>query len=257
MRTMLRQAMLITTIVLVGLLCFVPMPTLPIVHAAGPDQLRTISVSGEAQINVVPDEVIITLGVETSDMVLKTAKSQNDDQVAKVLAVAKDNGIAPEKVQTDYLTVEPRYDGTSQQRNFIGFFVRKNIVITLKDLTKFEGLLSGVLDGGANYVNGIQFRTTELRKYRDQARALAIKAAKEKATALAGEVDQKLGKPISISENQAGWFYYGAQNFGNISQNAIQNAQGSAGSTSDSDTSFAPGQIAVTANVNVTFELTD
>ena len=50
----------------------------------------------------------------------------------------------------------------------------------LKDISKYEDVLSGVLESGANYVEGIEFRTTELRKYRDQARVMAIKAAKDR-----------------------------------------------------------------------------
>src|SRR5207253_2892836 len=52
----------------------------------------TISVTGDAQVNVVPDEVIITLGIETSDKVLKTAKNENDQRVAQVIATIKDLG---------------------------------------------------------------------------------------------------------------------------------------------------------------------
>jgi len=58
-----------------------------------------------------------------------------------------------------------------------GYSVQKTIVVTLSDLSKFEDLLSGVLEAGANYVHNVEFRTTELRKHRDQARALAIQAA--------------------------------------------------------------------------------
>ena len=45
--------------------------------------------------------------------------------------------------------------------------------ITLKDTSKFEDVLTESLQEGANYVHGIEFRTTELRKHRDAVRALA------------------------------------------------------------------------------------
>ena len=41
------------------------------------------------------------------------------------------------------------------------------------------------LDAGANYIHNIDFRTSELRKHADQARALALEAAFEKAKDLA------------------------------------------------------------------------
>ena len=220
---------------------------------------RLITVSGEAEVRVVPDEVILTLGVETWDKNLDVAKSRNDEIVKKVLALAADYDIPPEHVQTDYIGIEPRYkDGYYEERDFIGFFVHKTIVITLRDLSKFEDLLSGALKAGVNYVQGIEFRTTELRKYRDEARALAIQAAKEKATALAGELGQKVGDPQTIQEDQSGWWsgysaWWGSRWGGAMSQNVIQEMGGTAGTEGSS---VAPGQIDVNARVTVSFELT-
>ena len=99
-------------------------------------------------------------------------------------------------------------------------------MVTLSDLSKFEDLLSGVLDAGANYVHNVKFQTTELRKYRDQARALAIKAAQEKATALAGELSQELGEPVTITEEQSSWqswygYGWGSGWSSNPSQNVV------------------------------------
>ncbi len=220
---------------------------------------RRITVSGEAEVRVVPDEVILTLGIETWDKNLETAKRQNDDVVARVLALAADHGIATEHVQTDYVNIEPRYrNGYYEDRDFIGYFVHKNIVITLRDLGQFEGLLSDALEAGVNYVHGIQFRTTELRQYKDQARALAVHAAQEKAAAMGGELDQKLGEPLAVQEEQIGWWsgynaWWGS-NWGNgMTQNVIQEIGGAAALA---DSSVAPGQIKVNARVSVTFELT-
>jgi uncharacterized protein YggE len=219
-----------------------------------------ISVTGEAEIRVVPDEVILTLGVETWNKDMEIAKGQNDTIVARVFALADEYAIAPEHVQTDYVSIEPRYrNGYYEERDFIGYFVHKTVVITLRDLNKFEDLLADALEAGVNYVHGIQFRTTELRAHRDEARALAIRAAKEKAEALAGELDQVVGNPTMIQELQNSWWsgynsWWGA-NWGNgMTQNVIQE-MGTGVLTGDG--SLAPGQISITARVSVTFGLTD
>ena len=222
-------------------------------------ETRRVTVTGEAQVRVVPDEVILSLGVETWDKNLNVAKSRNDEIVKRVLALAGRYGIEPEHVQTDYLGVEPRYrDGYYEERDFVGYFVHKTIVITLRDLSRFEEVLSASLEAGVNYVHGIEFRTTELRQHRDQARALAIKAAKEKATALAGELGQQVGDPLTIQEEQGGWWssygaWWGSRWGGAMTQNVIQEV---GGASALADSSVAPGQIEVTARVAVTFELT-
>jgi uncharacterized protein YggE len=219
---------------------------------------RLVTATGDAEVRVVPDEVVLSLGVETWDMNLDIAKDQNDEIITKLLALTEEFGIPPEHVQTEFVSIEPRYrNGYYEESDFIGFFVRRTVVVTLRDLSRFEDLLAEALGAGVNYVHGIEFRTTELRKHRDQARALAIQAAREKAEAMAGQLGQKLGEPVSINEVQSGWWssyggWWGRSWGGAMAQNVIQELGGS-GPTGDD--SLAPGQINVNARVSVSFEL--
>ncbi len=225
------------------------------VRAAEPINRGTVNVTGDAEIKVAPDEVVLILGVQTSDKSMQVAKNENDARVKRVIAMTKDFGIDPKYVQTEQIRIDPRYDGSPTRYNFIGYFIYKTIVITLKDVDKFDGVYAAALDSGATHVQGIQFRTTELRKYRDQARALAIKAAQEKATALAGELGQKIGQPQSINEQYSGWSSWYSTWWGGSmvqTQNVVQNVGG--GQPNDEGT-FAPGQISVTARVSVSFAL--
>ena len=217
-----------------------------------------ISVTGDAEVRVVPDEVILTLGVQTWDKDLDTAKGENDRIVAKVLSLAEEQGIASEHVQTDYVSIEPRYrNGYYEASDFIGYFVHKTVVITLRDLDRFEVLLSSALKAGVNYVHGIEFRTTELRQHRDEARALAARAAREKAEALAGELGQSVGEPQLIEEVQSAWVsaynrWWGMGWNGGMAQNVIQELSDSGSAMAGT---LAPGQISVRAQVSVTFAL--
>jgi uncharacterized protein YggE len=220
------------------------------------NDLSLITVTGEAEIRVVPDEVILTLGVETWNTDLNVAKQENDAKVNAVFETAKKFGIAPEHIQTDHISIEPRYGDQWEHRRFIGFFVRKSIAITLRETEKFEDLLSAALVAGTNYVHGVDFRTTQLRQHRDEARSKAIKAAQEKANALAKELGQTVGEPHMIQEGHIGWWSGYNSGWGrgwgsSMSQNVIQNVsgEGSGGNT------IALGQIKITANVTVSFEL--
>ncbi len=217
-----------------------------------------ITVSGEAELRVVPDEVILTLGIETADKNLETARKANDRIVNAVLKLAKEYGIPAELVQTEYINIEPRYDGRYDSiGSFVGYFVNKTVVVTLRDISKFEGFYADVLGTGVNYVHGIQFRTTQLRAHRDKARDLAIKAAREKAEAMAAALGQNIGQPTSIIETGSNWWsgygaWWGARWGGGMTQNVVQDVGGGA---LLQDGSLAPGQLAINATVSVTFEL--
>ena len=217
---------------------------------------RLITTTGEAEVLVVPDEVILTLGVETSNKQLSLAKRQNDEIVAQVLAAAQARGVASKHLQTDHISIEPRYRDSYEQRDFIGYFVRKTIVVTLQDISTFEDLLSDVLAVGASNVHGIQFRTTELRKHRDAARTLAIRAAREKAVTLAGELGQEVGQPHDIREDQSQWWSWYNAWWGGRASTMTQNVIQEGGSVPQgTEGTLAPGQISVTAKVTVSFEM--
>lgn len=226
--------------------------------AAEAETRRTISVSGDADVLVTPDSITLTLGVETSSPVLSQAKATNDENTTRIVEASIANGVARGNIKTDYLRIEPRYrDWPNQQ--FLGYWVQRNVVLELKDLTKFESVLSAVLLTGANYVHGIEFRTSELRKHRDKARSLAIAAAKEKAIALAAELQQTIGAPTSISETNSWWrssygSHWGSSGSQGMAQNVVSNVSSTAGEA-DSGSALEPGKIRVNANVSVTFEL--
>jgi uncharacterized protein YggE len=229
--------------------------TVSVVAAPEP---RVVTATGDASVKVAPDEVVVTFGVETEDPQLEAAKAQNDDIVRQVLDQLKGFGVADDHIQTEYMGISPSYDYPSYAMPRLkGYNVQKTIVVTLSDLSKFEDLLSGVLSAGANYVHNVEFQTTELRKYRDQARALAIQAAKEKATALAGELGQELGEPVTITEEQSSWqSWYGYGWGSGLSGNQTQNVVVQTASTPLAEgATVAPGQISVNARVSVTFAL--
>jgi uncharacterized protein len=217
---------------------------------------RTITVSGEAEVRVVPDEVAISLGVETHDADLTVAKGDNDAIVRRIIAAAQEHGVEAADIKTDYLSIEPRYRDSYEASDFVGYFVRATIVVTLKDVAAFDDVLSSLLEAGATHVHGVDFRTTDLRRYRDQARTLALQAAQEKANDMAAVLDQSVGVPSSIVEEQAGWWSWYGSWWGSTYSSMTQNVVQSSGQPYlGEDSSLAPGQIAVTARVSVVFEL--
>ena len=210
---------------------------------------RLVTVAGEAEVSVSPDEVVFDVTTQSFSKELKTAKTQTDEQLKGLIALARKNGVADADTQTDYVKVEPRFRGNDSARAFIGYWVRKDLVITLRDVSRAEALLSEMLDFGVWRVNSVTFQTSELRKHRDAARALAMKAAQEKAAALASAVGQKIGRAYSIEEE--------VPTRASALQNASSNSFSTVETASDSswEGTLAPGKIKINARVTVKFVL--
>jgi uncharacterized protein YggE len=206
---------------------------------------RLISVTGTAEIQVAPDEAVLRLGIETSNKDLAYAKSQHDTRVKKVIALTRDAGVEAKYIQTSELTMGPEYT-RDRNRQLLGYEVSQTIAITLKDLSKYEALTTSLLGAGVNRVEGIDFRVAEPRKYRDEARAKAIRAAREKAVAMALELGQTVGKPWDISEESENGTSYLANN--------VVGGRGGMPSASE-DATIAPGEVMIRASVSVSFLL--
>jgi len=214
-----------------------------------------VSVAGSAEVKVAPDEVRLRVAVETRAETLDPARIENDQKIAAALAFLKQNGISDKDMKTDFINIQPDYNYSSSRVKPVAYIVRKSIEVRLSKVSEFQSVLTGLLTNGVNVVDGVDFRTTELRKYRDQARAMAIRAAKEKAKALVSELDAKLGKPINVSAYEhsgwGGWYQNGFNGYAQM-QNAQVSVNGAAASDEGSD-AFAAGQISVSATVNVSF----
>ena len=232
----------------------------PWISSAAQSPARSISVTGQAEVRVAPSQVNIIFGVETRNKALPAAKQENDKRVQAVVQSTRSLGVATKDIQTDYIQVEPSYDEVNHAPVLEYYIVRKTVSVTLTDVSKFENLLSGALEAGASHVIGVQFLNTELRTHRDEARARAIQAAREKAVALAHELNARVGKVITINEYGSGapWHSYNntwsGTRYGGAGMNQISvQAAGNPGELIGD--AIALGRIGITAAVSVTFEL--
>ena len=91
--------------------------------------------------NVIPDEVIISLGVVTLNKDITLAKSQNDDILKKIIKIINDFNILEKDVHIDYLNIFPQYEYSYNKKNFNGYQVTKKVSIKLKDIKKYESLI--------------------------------------------------------------------------------------------------------------------
>ncbi len=219
------------------------------------DTGRTVQVSGSAVINVIPDQVTIQLGVTSNDTSPTGVQSKNTAAIKKVIAAIRQSGIADKDISTDYYLVQPLY-ADYDSLDIKGYRIHNTIAVTLKDAGKVSDVLTTALTAGANEVIDVRFSTTQLRRYRDDARAQAMKAAQEKAQALANVAGAQAGCVLEINENS--WSYYGGSWWGGryqpMAQNVVQNATGNAQPPSG-DGPIALGQIAVQAEVQARFSL--
>jgi uncharacterized protein YggE len=221
---------------------------------------RTIQTSGSAVIRVQPDKVTIRLGVETFGVTPRESQASNARLIEAVIKAVRSKEVPAQDIATDFFAVYPQHEYSNSVRKVVGYWAHNTIVVTVRQVNKLSAVLTSALEAGATNVDDVTFSTSRLRELRDQARAMAVKAALEKAHGMATAAGATLGDTQHIAD-QSQWQYYGwywnsrmstAANLANFSQNVVQTAPGGQEAPPPEDGEFSLGQIAVQAQVKLT-----
>ncbi len=205
---------------------------------------KVVRVVGTSEVKVVPDRAVIEVGVEKQDPRASVAKHTEDTTARRILAVLRSSGVEEKDVQTTFLSLQPQSYTRKGVR--ISYFVAaQTLTITVRDLPKLDTLLEALIKAGGNRIDSIGYETSDLRKYRDQARDLAVKAAQEKAGALARALGQEIGKAQSIEEVPESVAMANARFYGYANEDKLRTLA----------PSIAVGQKSISASVMVSFEL--
>ncbi|MCO6173672.1 SIMPL domain-containing protein [Flavobacterium sp. NRK F10] len=201
-----------------------------------------ISVSGEGKIKVVPDQAVITLGVENTGKDATEVKKKNDETVDAIIKAIKKNGIPTSDYQTQNVSLRKNYDYNQKKYSY---YANQTISIHLKDLKKYDALLMSLVDAGVNNIQGVEFKSSRLEQYESEARVKAMLDAKKKAEDYVSVLGQKVGKALQISDNSQ-------VNYPRPMYKTYAVAEMADAAPRET---LAIGEIEVTANVSVSFEL--
>lgn len=211
-------------------------------NAQDQKQVPQINVSGEGKIKVTPDKVVINFGVENFGKDATEVKKLNDETVDKVIKFIKKFGILATDYQTTNVSLNRNYDYDKKKYNYQA---TQSISITLKDISKYDALMMGLVDNGINNISHVEFQSSKIEDHKSAARKEAIKEAKHKAEDYVSVLGQKVGKALLITDNSS--VYYPQPMFkGEMRTMAAGDSQ---------QETLAIGEIEVVATVTVSFVL--
>jgi len=176
-----------------------------------PGSFRTFAVTGESKVTAKNDiaqfsySVLIQGGKDIARI-----KKQSDDLTSKIQTALKAQGVDPKDVTTISYSLEPRYQyftcspnaaGTPcRPSEIVGYTLNQTDSVKIRDLSKVDTILSGVVAAGANNVSQLSFTIDDPKALQTEAKAAAIKNAIDQAKILATAGGFKVGRIISIDE---------------------------------------------------------
>ena len=207
-------------------------------------QIPLIFVNGEGKIKVVPDEVAISVSVESKGTKAVDVKKENDIKIDAILKFIKKMNLDKKDYQTERVSLNDQFDYMKKKHNYVA---TQTISINLKDLLKYDELMEGLMDAGINNINNVQFSSSKLNFYKSEARKLAMKDAKLKAEDYVSVLGQKVGKAFTITDN--------SQNYYPVNNRYAMAMSKNADIESESRETLAVGEIDIIVNVQVSFIL--
>jgi uncharacterized protein YggE len=224
-----------------------------------------LTVSAEGRSLRAPELAVFNSGVTSQGRSAGEALAENSRAMTKVIAALKGAGIAERDIQTSNLSVNPIYsdpnrdamlaarvNGTpyvppeQQLQKIVGYTVSNNVSVRQRKLGDYGKVIDTLVSAGANQVNGPAFQMDDADPALDEARLEAMKKARARADLYARAAGLRVLRIVSISESGG---YYGPP------QVMFQRGESAAMAAPPPPAPVQPGELQLTANVTVLFEL--
>ena len=163
-------------------------------------QSSSVTVEGNAEINVVPDLASLNLSVELdgrnlSAMTKRVAETTND-----FLALTDELNIKRNDVMTSGVNINPRYryENKTGRRIFDGYNISRSIQVDLKNIDQLGSIIERSSAQGINNIAAPIFRFSQEDQIIQSLHTLAVQDAIKRAEALVDPLNASLGKALKI-----------------------------------------------------------
>ena len=161
----------------------------------------SVDVRGEGVVTITPDQVTITVRVEHTGNNPKEVKQMNDRTVNEVFQFLKQAGIDSKYARTEYMNLSKNYDYNAKKYNYAA---NQSVSIQLKDLSKYETIMNGLLETGINRIG----KALHISEFQNEATprpmmrsAMAMDSNSESQTMAPGEMEIKVVVNVSFELN--------------------------------------------------------
>jgi len=203
---------------------------------------NTVTASGAGTTQAVPDTAEMSFGVTTLSANAKLALDEAAKSAAQIASALKKQGIADEDIQTQDVSVYPQTVDQDGKQVITGYQASLSVRVKVRDIAKLGEVISAANAAGANDISGPTFTIDDPAPARAKAIDEAVADARKSAEAMAKAAGKSVGDVLSMSSSDVGM------------------VPGPMYSTSDmagaaKSVPIEPGQLDITANVVVVFEL--
>jgi uncharacterized protein YggE len=214
-----------------------------------------ITVNGTAITEVVPDRLHWSVEVKNTGLDLPKVAEVHSTKVAAVLETLKASAVEDKDVQTAQMEFSENRVYRRSEWVKEGYQATTSLAFKITDLAKYKVLWESLAKLSGVSVNGVSFDHSNRIALNKETRVKALKAAKEKAEAMAAVLGAKVGEPLAVYEDLSVTEGWGGRNNYNLTANNTMAQATIAAAPAENGETLAPGSIPITIRVRVTFRL--
>ena len=203
---------------------------------------NTVTASGAGTTQAVPDTAEMSFGVTTLSANAKSALDEAARSAEQIAAALKKQGIAGEDIQTRDVSVYPQTVDEDGKQVITGYQASLSVQVKVRDIAKLGEIISAANAAGANEISGPTFTIDDPAPARAKAIEEAVADARKSAEAMAKAAGKSVGAVLSMSSSDVGLVPGPMYSVSDMAAAA-------------KDVPIEPGQLDITANVVVVFEL--
>jgi len=166
--------------------------------ATNPSAALGITVTGVGTVSARPDRADFSFGVETQGQTADEALAKNNEAVQKVIDAIKGAGVQASDIQTQQVSVYPRYSEDGQ--TIAGFSAANTVSAKIRDIASTGAVVEAAVAAGANQVYGPTFSISEDSSLYQDALDDAYADARAKAEKIAAITGAGLGAVVNVVE---------------------------------------------------------
>jgi uncharacterized protein len=215
--------------------------TTALTAAQGGGVTNTVTASGTGTAQGAPDTAEMYFGVTKTSPNAKTALDEASKAAEQIAAAVKKAGVAAKDIQTQDVSVYPQSAEQNGEQVITGYQASLSVKVKVRDIAKLGDVISAANDAGSNSISGPSFTIADPSPYRAKAINAAVADARKSAEAMAAAAGKSVGDVVSMSSSDVG-----------MVPGPMYSAADSAGAAK---VPIEPGQLDISANVVVVFEL--
>ncbi|MEM0230641.1 MAG: SIMPL domain-containing protein [Candidatus Woesearchaeota archaeon] len=175
-------------------------------------EANSITVTGESEIEVMPDKAVIYVSVVTENITAKEAKDSAAEIFSRVKSALIRAGVKQDMIESSSYSITPIYEWNDifKRSDFKGYRVTHTMKITTTDIDKAGDIIDAAVNAGANEVEQVSFELSPELERKVYADALedAAALAKAKASSIANALGAQLGSIKTVSESSSYYYPY-------------------------------------------------